>query len=274
VYGAKHWVIYDEVVGLPYRDEEVGKDKPVDSSLLRNRREFFVQQGDLLYMPRGVVHEASAAEDQSSLHLTIALQSSDWDYASLLRDALSSILRQPEYRRSRDCCPLRFLLSREPVPVVDDDVTSTLSFLVEELARHKSVTADAARAQFCARMERMQQERRNQVNHQMVPMPLPIMLGSLIVWSCAVELEEVEDIHDDEIPTLRYLVRCSRVGSDKVVQRMSFACSAETFKCVGLLHQSHRVAPLAVADLPLFDDLARIAFAVMMTNNLCCSRIT
>jgi ribosomal protein L16 Arg81 hydroxylase len=80
--GSKHWRIYKPSVDLPLKEayepipgEQIGE--PI--------REVHVKAGDLIYMPRGFIHEAFAT-DESSLHITVAVSVFRW--ADLMRAAL------------------------------------------------------------------------------------------------------------------------------------------------------------------------------------------
>ncbi|MGP1352648.1 MAG: cupin domain-containing protein [Parasphingopyxis sp.] len=75
VSGAKSWRIYDEPVGKPFRGEgfepgvhEVGD--PTD--------EFVLRAGDAVYIPRGMMHDADAHDEEASLHITLGLVTKTW----------------------------------------------------------------------------------------------------------------------------------------------------------------------------------------------------
>ena len=73
--GCKHWRIYDTPLALPFEHEQLGKSSPLTSeSLGEPRMEVRLQAGELLYLPRGVPHEARADPGASSLHLTLTVQ--------------------------------------------------------------------------------------------------------------------------------------------------------------------------------------------------------
>ncbi|CAE7306547.1 unnamed protein product [Symbiodinium natans] len=96
--GAKHWKIYGEPpVYLPYPSEQVGKNGlKVPRSLLDTEPVFegALNVGDVLYVPRGLVHEA-ATQDEASLHLTVAVPTYDWTVSRVLCDALQAALDGP-----------------------------------------------------------------------------------------------------------------------------------------------------------------------------------
>jgi hypothetical protein len=82
--GDKHWRFYGAARELPVANEEaaIPKDQLGSPTL-----EVFLQPGDLLYMPRGHVHEAFTS-DRASLHLTVGINVYRW--LDLLRQALDS----------------------------------------------------------------------------------------------------------------------------------------------------------------------------------------
>ncbi|WP_170177635.1 JmjC domain-containing protein [Thermomonospora umbrina] len=74
LHGSKHWRFYSSPDRLPLRDATYrppaeGPGEPV--------LELDVHPGDMLYVPRGWVHEASS-EEETSLHLTIGVQPVVW----------------------------------------------------------------------------------------------------------------------------------------------------------------------------------------------------
>ena len=116
--GCKHWCVYDVPEGhpaLPYSHEQLGKsaDKPLTPEMLgKPRLELELRAGDLLYLPRGVPHEARADPGCSSLHVTLTVQTSDMTWASLLLDGMHELHRVHE--------PFRHALPT-PMPEADAD---------------------------------------------------------------------------------------------------------------------------------------------------------
>jgi len=85
--GKKHWRIYDHytnMVELPPPDAgwEAERFNPTSPP-----RDFELSRGDVLYLPRGAMHEAFCT-DRESMHLTISLASPT--FADLLRAVISS----------------------------------------------------------------------------------------------------------------------------------------------------------------------------------------
>ena len=95
--GTKHWRFYGPGRELPLPDE----DGPVPpESLGPVTQEVFVQPGDMLYMPRGHVHEAFTS-DQASMHLTVGVKV--YRMADLVRLALDAVSRRDA--RFREAVP-------------------------------------------------------------------------------------------------------------------------------------------------------------------------
>eukprot|EP00439_Symbiodinium_sp_Y106_P055679 s241_g7.t1 len=96
--GTKHWKIYGEApIYMPYPSEQVGKNGlEVPPELLDSKPDFeqTLKVGDVLYVPRGFVHEATT-QNEASLHLTVAVPSYDWTVSRVLCDALQTRLDGP-----------------------------------------------------------------------------------------------------------------------------------------------------------------------------------
>ena len=84
VAGTKRWRVGREVVGEPTADDVLD--------------EFDLAAGDLLYLPRGVVHEAMSLDD-TSFHLTIGIL--PLTYADVLRTELEGVIdADHDFRRA------------------------------------------------------------------------------------------------------------------------------------------------------------------------------
>jgi hypothetical protein len=94
VAGEKRWLVYEPVLELPLKDQKYsaelgGPGPPVDDRVLR--------PGDMLYLPRGWLHEALTS-DTDSLHLTIGVNVVTW--LDALRAALEELDGDVRFRRS------------------------------------------------------------------------------------------------------------------------------------------------------------------------------
>jgi hypothetical protein len=85
IEGSKHWRFYGSARDLPLEDEKavLARDE-----LPAPTQEVTVRPGDLLYMPRGHVHEAFTS-DCLSLHLTVGVRIHRW--ADVLVQALAGV---------------------------------------------------------------------------------------------------------------------------------------------------------------------------------------
>jgi Cupin superfamily protein len=95
IEGSKHWRLYKPTVELPLKEafepiprEQIGE--PI--------QEVHVKPGDLIYIPRGFIHEAFASDD-SSLHITVAVSVFRW--ADLVQAALACLsAKDVRFRRA------------------------------------------------------------------------------------------------------------------------------------------------------------------------------
>jgi hypothetical protein len=94
VEGSKHWRLYGEARARPLAEENGVLPAPPGPPT----REFRLGAGDLLYLPRGHVHDAFTSEC-ASLHLTVGVRVFRW--ADLLRRALDeAAAREVRFRES------------------------------------------------------------------------------------------------------------------------------------------------------------------------------
>jgi hypothetical protein len=105
ILGSKEWTVYHTIpVPYPYPHEQVGKDGRavpdvvLDGPVLIKR---ILKPGDIMYMPRGYVHEAKSLENELSFHVTVALATHDWSFAGMLSNASREIWHTTvEYRKA------------------------------------------------------------------------------------------------------------------------------------------------------------------------------
>lgn len=103
--GSKEWKVYERVpIPYPYPHEQVGKEgRPVHPAILNGPLciQQTLQPGDVLYMPRGFVHEANSPSDELSFHVTIAVATHDWSLAGMISMETERVLSHViDYRRS------------------------------------------------------------------------------------------------------------------------------------------------------------------------------
>lgn len=95
IEGEKTWRLYDRPVEAPYRGErfESGRHPVGEPS-----HSFVLKAGDCAYLPRGLMHDASASGDAASLHITCGLLVRTW--ADLVLEAVSEVcVNDPAFRR-------------------------------------------------------------------------------------------------------------------------------------------------------------------------------
>lgn len=107
ILGRKEWTVYETIpIPYPYPDEQVGKDNlTVPEQVLQGpvAIQHVLEAGNVLYMPRGFVHQARALPGEMSFHVTIALATQDWSVAGILTNATAQILHTTvEYRKAVD----------------------------------------------------------------------------------------------------------------------------------------------------------------------------
>ena len=95
ISGTKHWTLYDTPVERPLRGQDFDPSAyPVGEKSL----ELDLAPGDMLYVPRGVMHDASST-DEDSCHITLGVLPNTW--TDLLLEAVArAALEDAELRRS------------------------------------------------------------------------------------------------------------------------------------------------------------------------------
>jgi len=120
--GGKQWRFYGPARELPLLDEKVA---PRPDQLATPTLQVFLQPGDLLYMPRGHLHEAFTA-DTSSLHLTVAVRVYRW--VELLQRALARVAAGDV--RFRQSLPLGVLCAERTAPGLAEQFRELLASFV------------------------------------------------------------------------------------------------------------------------------------------------
>lgn len=125
VEGTKRWKVYEPVRELP----------PVQGSYLPVAREQLsaplldieLRSGDVLYLPRGFVHEAEAG-DSPSLHITLDVHVRTW--TDLLSDALAAMADRE--RRLRASLPAGFLRDDQAMQSLQSGFAERMDLLRRE----------------------------------------------------------------------------------------------------------------------------------------------
>jgi hypothetical protein len=91
VLGSKHWKLEHERRRLPGRSDHMTDDE--GRFVKEGAASFTLKQGDLIYIPRGVVHAAECGAE-ASLHITLGLHARTWD--DLLTSTIADFVSQQE----------------------------------------------------------------------------------------------------------------------------------------------------------------------------------
>ena len=95
VHGVKHWILYNTPIELPFRGQPFRRDEIQVGEITM---EFDMRPGDMLYMPRGIMHDAQTREGET-LHITLGALQTTW--TELLLEAVSKVaLSDVEFRRA------------------------------------------------------------------------------------------------------------------------------------------------------------------------------
>jgi Cupin superfamily protein len=99
VSGEKRWRVWDEAI-VPHATRKTHWDAAIHHFDPAEGREVILRAGDVLYVPRGVLHDASVQEgSEPSLHITVGLLEPSW--ADALRAAIDQLeAREPMLRQS------------------------------------------------------------------------------------------------------------------------------------------------------------------------------
>lgn len=128
--GRKTWRLYGPTRTLPL----VGERFNLPREQLGPVREIPLQPGDLLYVPRGHVHEAFTAEE-ASMHLTVGVNVYRW--ADLLHEAVAALTHRDE--RFREALPPRLLGGPAPPAAVTERFRELLGILLNEARADQAV---------------------------------------------------------------------------------------------------------------------------------------
>jgi hypothetical protein len=143
----------------PYPDEQVGKaglDIPAPILQGPTAIDTVISTGDVIYVPRGFVHEARTAATQPSFHVTIALATHDWTLAGTLSSMTNQILKQVvDFRKAM---PLSLPMSPDlaSVPDADKELLQRQLEKAFELLR-QNISAESIQQSMQKRLERHNQ---------------------------------------------------------------------------------------------------------------------
>lgn len=134
--GSKHWRLYDaDPIRLPL------KGQPRDAKTMKPGpllKEFDLEPGDAIYIPRGCMHDA-VSRDSTSLHLTVGITTITW--AAVILQAVESVIERDS--RFRESLPVGFARDGGPEKLATTRLTALLAHLVDEI-EPASVVREAA----------------------------------------------------------------------------------------------------------------------------------
>lgn len=122
IEGSKKWRIYDNPIELPLQSQ--GFDDQVEPGEVQE--EFILNAGDMLYIPRGIMHDAES-NDEISLHVTAGLLGYTWtDF--LVESILHISKNDVEFRKY---IPIGFAVHQK-----DDEAIAHFKKLLTSLAKN------------------------------------------------------------------------------------------------------------------------------------------
>ncbi|MFD2565303.1 cupin domain-containing protein [Aquimarina rubra] len=131
--GSKHWRIYDQPVPLADKTTPFDKETFVPGNIID---EFTLEEGDVLYIPRGIVHDAYCTH-QNSGHITTGIIGKTW------AEHLAEVLIE----KSKSILPLRkftkfHMMNEEEKNNEIKEVTDVVINLIKELQQDEEIIDD------------------------------------------------------------------------------------------------------------------------------------
>lgn len=121
IAGRKDWQIFNTAIDLPL----VGQgENPKPEDIGKVEMECALEAGDLLYIPRGILHKAEST-NEISLHATVGVLAKTW--ADFILEAVSQVmLKDPAFRESMPIGFARADFDREQAKKIFDQKLSDL----------------------------------------------------------------------------------------------------------------------------------------------------
>lgn len=95
IHGVKHWLVYDTPIELPFKGQPFRRDETPKGEVTM---EFDLRPGDMLYLPRGMMHDAQTREGETC-HITLGALTTSW--TELLLEVVAKVaLGDVDFRRS------------------------------------------------------------------------------------------------------------------------------------------------------------------------------
>lgn len=208
VYGSKRWRLYKSPMQLPLRTQRYLRPK---EGLGDPIADFTLRAGDLLYMPRGTVHEA-VSNETASLHLTIGVQPMLW--ADVFRKAVEQATENDI--RFRRALPLGFGGDDEDRHEAQTRAAELVDVLRDSLRPDDLVASARTRAQL-VRKPSLEGHLLDLEALAGVGLDTKVLRRTETVWRLAVREEEIGlEFHGKVLhfpshvgPQLRYLTEAS-----------------------------------------------------------------
>ena len=164
VSGEKNWKIYGNPLSLPHHSQKHGGEK-LDDGLCQ--MDCVLKTGDMLYIPRGVVHEALTGESHS-LHLTVGVPTTTW--VEVCDALLKEATKQVSFRSS---LPLGYVEKEIPSRDIEQFRTHLLEFvqhadvgkMIGEMANKFVDRSSPSRRGFLSSIEKGSQVQAGQTVH-------------------------------------------------------------------------------------------------------------
>lgn len=132
VHGEKDWEIYDNPVKLPLKGvQDFTKNMDIVPKLKQKIR---LKTGELLYIPRGVMHNARTT-DSSSIHITLGLLGTS--YYNLIADALKELAVNDE--RYRRYLPFGYLNRSASAKTIETTIKQIVADMVQNIDAKKAI---------------------------------------------------------------------------------------------------------------------------------------
>jgi len=136
IAGSKRWQLYEPVITLPHRTQLF---RPEHFTGQAPMTEIELNAGDMLYLPRGILHSTTTAESYSA-HVTIGVTVYTW--ADLLKELLSSAIDDEDMRRA---LPPGFASRSELKSVLRDRMLASLNTLPANMNPDRLIDSFTAR---------------------------------------------------------------------------------------------------------------------------------
>lgn len=147
ILGRKVWKVYKKVpVEFPFEHEQVGKKgnsvppEVLNGGLCFENKEVTMSPGDVMYLPRGFVHEASTEDSSSgcvspSFHITIAIATHDWCLSVLLSETIRNTMDGvTSFRKALPVGPCNeYAASNSPEHSMEQLVDSAMSVIQRKI---------------------------------------------------------------------------------------------------------------------------------------------